>query len=148
MPETAIIDTSALIALEKINLIEILCKIYTEIILPEAVFNEFGTPSVDCYLVKKIESPLVRLLVSELNLGKGEAEVIALARETGMKIIIDDQKARKVAKTLGLNITGTIGILLKAENLGLIESAYRKTKELREKGFYVSDELLDGISNF
>lgn len=72
--------------------------------------------------------------------------LIALAREKGMRIIIDDLKARKVAETLGLNITGTIGILLKAEKLGLIESAHAKAQELRDKGFYVSDELLKDIS--
>ena len=134
MPEIAIVDASALIALEKINLLDILCRLYAEIILPEAVINEFGTPTIDCYSSKRVESPLVRLLVSDLNLGKGESEVIALGRETGMRIIIDDLKARKVAETLELNITGTVGILLKAENMALIESAYDSTKELRDKG--------------
>ena len=148
MPEIAIADTSALIALEKINLLDILCKLYQEIILPEAVIHEFGTPTIDCYSSKKVESPLVRLLVSDLNLGKGESEVIALARETGMRIIIDDLKARKIAETLELNVTGTIGILLKAENMALIDSAYDKAKELRDKGFYVSDQLLDDIASF
>jgi len=92
-----------------------------------------------------VENQLVELLVSELNLGKGESEVIALASETGMKIIIDDMKARQVAEKLGLKVTGTIGILLKAEKLGLINSAHKKAKELREKGFYVSSELLENI---
>ncbi len=91
---------------------------------------------------------MLRLLTDELNLGQGEAEVIALATETGMKAIIDDLKARKVAETLDLNITGTIGILLKAENLGLIDSAYSKAKELKDIGFYVSDELLGDLSKF
>ena len=96
--------------------------------------------------IKKVKNPLVRLLLSDLNLGKGESEVIALASETGIKTIIDDIKARKVAETLGLSVTGTIGILLKAEKSGLIESAYNKAKELKDKGFHVSDELLDDIS--
>lgn len=148
MPETAIVDTSVLIALEKINLLNILCKIYKEIILPETVINEFGIPIIDCYSTKKVKSPLVKLLVGDLNLGKGESEVISLAREMGMRIIIDDLKARKVAETLELNVTGTIGLLLKAENMGLIESAYDKAKELRDKGFYISKELLDKISGF
>ena len=75
MPEIAVVDASALIGLEKINLLDILCRLYEEIILPEAVINEFGTPTIDCYSAKKVESPLVRLLVSDLNLGKGESEV-------------------------------------------------------------------------
>jgi predicted nucleic acid-binding protein len=144
MTEVAIADTSALIALEKISILDILCRLYSRIILPEAVINEFGTPPIECYSVKKVKSSMVR----DLNLGKGESEVIALAYETGMKIIVDDQKARKVAETLDLNVTGTIGLLLKAEKLALIDSAYDKTKELRDKGFYVSDQLLADISKF
>jgi len=91
---------------------------------------------------------MVRLLVRDLNLGKGEAESIALASDQGIPIILDDLKARKVAETLGLIVTGTIGVLLKAENLTLIKSAYDKTIELRNKGFYVSDKLLEDLSNF
>ena len=148
MSERAIADTSALIALEKINLLDVLCRIYTEIILPEAVINEFGTPPLKCYSTATVESPLVRLFVGDLNLGRGESEVIALAIETGLRVIVDDLKARRVAETLGLNITGTIGILLKAEKMGLIKSSYDKAKELRVKGFFVSDKLLEDILKF
>ena len=97
---------------------------------------------------EKLKNPMVRLLVKDSNLGKRESEVITLAYETGIKLIVDDLKARKVAETLDLNFTGTIGILLKAERLKLIESAYDKTKELRSKGFYVSDQLLDDMFRF
>ncbi|RLB29650.1 MAG: DUF3368 domain-containing protein [Deltaproteobacteria bacterium] len=148
MHETAIVDASALIALEKIELLDILCKLYHQIILTDAVINEFGTPTIECYSIRKVKSPMVKLLLNESNLGKGEAEVIALASETGIRMIVDDLKARKVAETLNLNLTGTIGVLLKAEKLQLIDSAYDKTKELRDKGFRVSDQLLDKISEF
>jgi predicted nucleic acid-binding protein len=63
MPETAILDTSTPIALEKINLLDILCKIYAEIILTEAVISEFWTPAINCYPTKKVKSPLVKLLL-------------------------------------------------------------------------------------
>ena len=148
MPEIVIADTSSLIALEKINLLDILCKLYSQIIMPEAVINEFGTPNIECHSVKKVNSPIVKLLVGELNLGKGESEVIALACVTGMKTIIDDLKARKIADTLEVSVTGTIGVLLKAEELSIIDSAYDKIKELKDKGFFVSDELLADISKF
>jgi predicted nucleic acid-binding protein len=116
MPEKAIIDTSVLIALERINLLDILCKIYSHLILPEAVVSEFGPLSIECYSSEKVKSPMVGLLVLDLN--------------------------------LGLKITGTIGILLKAESLALIDSAYDKAKELRDKGFYISDQLLDSLSRY
>ena len=148
MPEQAIIDTSVLIALERINMLDILCKIYSHIILPEAVVSEFGPLLIECYSSEKVKSPMVGLLVLDLNLGRGEAESIALASETGLRLVLDDLKARKVAENLGLKITGTIGILLKAESLALIDSAYDKAKELRDKGFYISDQLLDSLSRY
>ena len=91
---------------------------------------------------------MIRLLVFDLNLGRGEAECIALASEIGLRLVLDDLKALKVADNLGLKITGTIGILLKAESLTIIDSAYDKAKELRDKGFYISDQILDNISSY
>lgn len=146
MPDTAIADTSALIALEKINLLNILCTLYDKILLPEAVLREFGASPPACHEVKNIESPFIKLLVSDLNLGRGEAEVIALAKETGHRIIMDEQKGRAIARKLGLRVTGTIGILLKAEKLNLIDSAHKKMRDLKGQGFYVSDALLDDIA--
>lgn len=148
MPEPIIIDTSSLIALERINLLQILCKIYKEVVIPESVIKEFGNLSLPCLSARKVESNVIKLLITDLNLGKGEADVIALANQTRLKVVIDDSKARKIAENMGLKLTGTIGVLLKAERSGLIESAYKKTVELREKGFYVSEELLKDISKF
>ena len=148
MPEIIIVDTSALIALEKIDLLQILCKIYKEIILPDAVVKEFGTINIGCHSVREIESRLINILMRDLNLGRGESEVIAFAYENNCKALLDDLKARKVAENLGLSISGSIGVLLKAEKLGLIDSALKKTQELKDKGFYVSNELLAEMSKY
>ncbi len=148
MPEPIIIDTSSLIALGSINLLQILCKIYKEVVVPESVIKEFGNLSLSCLSIRKVESNLLKLLITDLNLGKGEADVIALASQTGIKVIIDDLKARRAAENMGLKLTGTIGVLLKAERSGLITSAHEKVRELKEKGFYVSEQLLEDISGF
>lgn len=148
MHESVILDASVLIALEKIKLLHILCKLYKEIILPEGVIAEFGNVNIGCYSKRKIKSKLIKVLTQDLNLGRGEAEVIALAYESGTNVLIDDLKARKIAEDFGLTVSGTIGLLLKAEKTGLISSAFEKAKELKEMGFYVSDELLSEISKF
>ena len=72
MLETIIIDTSSLIALEKLSLLSLLGKMYSQVILPEAVLKEFGDVALSCVKIKKVESTLVRFLTTGLNLGKGE----------------------------------------------------------------------------
>ena len=110
--------------------------------------KEFGDIKLECIEEVKVDSPLVRLLIDDLNLGKGESEAIALAFKMKSRIIIDEIKARRIAEDLGLAVSGTIGILLKAQSRGYIKNAYKKVTELRDKGFYVSDELLKKISKF
>lgn len=146
MPELIIVDTSVLIALEKIDLLHILCKIYKEILLPEAVVKEFGNINIGCHSVRKVESRLITTLMEDLNLGRGESEVIALAYDTNCNALIDDLKARKAAENMGLSISGSIGVILKAEKLGIIDKALNKLQELRNKGFFISNELLAEIA--
>ena len=145
MPDKIIVDNSVLIALDKLNLLALLCNIYSEIWIPEGVNKEFGVLTLPCVVIKKTQSNLINLLIKDLNLGLGEAEVISLASESDMKVMIDDLKARKAAQDFGLTVTGTIGFLLKAHQLGLIKSAYENVQKLREAGFYVSDQLLNEI---
>jgi predicted nucleic acid-binding protein len=63
MPEPIIIDTSSLIALERINLLQILCNIYKEVVIPESVIKEFGNLSLSCLSIRKVESNLLKLLI-------------------------------------------------------------------------------------
>ena len=82
MPDTIIVDTSVLIALEKIDLLEVLCKIYKDIILPDGVIREFGNIDLNCHKSLKVDNPLINVLINDLNLGRRESEVIALAYES------------------------------------------------------------------
>jgi len=67
MPEPIIADTSSLIALERIDLLQILCKIYKEVVIPESVIKEFGNLSLPCLSIRKVESNLLKLLITETN---------------------------------------------------------------------------------
>jgi len=114
--------------------------------LPEAVINEFSKDlDLNCIEVIKVESSLKNLLREDLNLGSGGSEVIAYAYENKVRVIIDDLEARKVAEKLELRVTGTIGILCKAQKKGLIVSAYDKVLKLKQQGFRVSDEVLSQL---
>jgi predicted nucleic acid-binding protein len=77
------------------------------------------------------------------DLDRGEAEVIALAQELGSDLVlIDERLARRHAKRLGLKLTGTLGVLLRAKRLGLIPSVSPSIEQLLEGGIRLSDSVI------
>lgn len=148
MAEVCVVDTSCLIVLDKVGLLFLLCEVYKDIYLPKSVVEEFGeNPLLNCIQVVKVNSPLVGIFTDELNLGLGEAETIAYAYEQGIRAVIDDAKARKVAQKLSIKLTGTLGILIKAEKEGIIESSYQVALKLKKAGFRVSDAIIKKLRN-
>ena len=149
MPEirTIIADTSVLIAFEKLGRLHLLCRVYEEILLPPAVRNEYSSDSQPCFIYAQAPHGLSTLLETEIGMGRGESEAIALAFTSNVPILIDDLKARKTARTLGCQISGTIGVLVKMEHLGLILSAYGETQRLISMGFRVSEKILHKLKS-
>ena len=73
-----------------------------------------------------------------------EAIVLAL-EESADLILLDDYEARRVARSFGLKVTGTIGILIRAKHEGKIESLKDEIERLMKTGFWVSRELYERI---
>jgi predicted nucleic acid-binding protein len=78
------------------------------------------------------------------NLDEGEKQTLALAISLQEQAIIlmDDQVGRTTAKSLGLNVTGTIGLFVLAKKRGLIGQVLPIFQELKEQGYWLSDALL------
>lgn len=145
MPE-CVVDTSCLIVLDKLELLTILCELYDRVCITKGVAKEFGhIPSLRCICEVSANSELVSVFTDDLNMGLGEAETIVYAYEHGVKAIIDDARGRKLAAKLGVRLTGTIGLLMKAEDEGIIESAFRSVLELKKIGFYVSEAIIEEL---
>ena len=85
--------------------------------------------------------PLVKVLQRDLD--EGEAEAIALALQQKAEwTLLDEREGRKVAKALGLRVTGVLGILARAWQHGQLPSLKEAIVELREEaGFRISEEL-------
>lgn len=141
MPKTIISDTSCLIILTNIGELELLHKTYKEIITTVEVASEYGS-AVPSWIEIAAPKDKHRQQILELQLDKGEASAIALAMETGNSILIlDDYKARQVATKLGLEITGTLGVIVKAKKTGVISSIKPLLSKLRTTNFRISSEL-------
>ena len=77
------------------------------------------------------------------DLDRGEAEVIALAQELHADlVVIDERLARRHAKRVGLTLTGTLGILLKAKERKLLPKVAPVVEELRQGGIWLSDAVV------
>ena len=72
----------------------------------------------------------------------GEAETIILAQEqTADVAIIDEKSGRRYAAQIDIPVTGTIGVLLKAKEYGLISAVTPLLQELRDKSSWINDSL-------
>lgn len=144
-----IVNSTPLIVLCNVGKLEILRALYTEITIPEAVFAEVTKKedsacqivkkSLDWIRVERILSPSDKKMY-QAKLHDGEVEVMILAQE-GVRadlVILDDNAAKKTAKYLGLTVTGTLGILLKAKKAGIIPAIAPVLEEVKKNGFYIS----------
>ncbi|MBT1708775.1 DUF3368 domain-containing protein [Fulvivirgaceae bacterium PWU5] len=145
MPDVVISDASCLIILDKINKIEILSDLYQNIITTPEVAKEFGK-SLPTWITLRESSDKNYQKVLEVSIDPGEASAIALSLNYSEPLLLlDDLKARKMAKKLGLVFTGTLGILVKAKKLGVISELKPVIDLIRNTDFRISELLVDEI---
>jgi len=77
------------------------------------------------------------------DLGRGEAEVIALGLERpDSRLILDDKLGRPIAELHGLQFTGTVGVIPKAKQAGLLTAVLPVITSLRQAGLWLSDAFV------
>lgn len=145
-------DSSPLISLAIINKLYILEKLFTKIYVSFAVYDEVTksnkpfSDGLKTFLSGKTQSVRNRMAVEMLlsDIGAGEAETIVLALEQRPDIVlIDDLKARKFAKMKGLKIIGTMGLLLKAKQEGLIKEVKPLISEMIFNNIRINKSIID-----
>ncbi len=138
-------DSSVLIALERIGAQTLLPHLYGEVHVPDAVWREVFSgvqTTAPTWLIR--HSPPMRPEPLEWTerLDAGEIEAILLARAIPADLLLIDETAgRKVARRLGLRVTGVIGVLLEAKRRGEVRSVAEHLRRLREAGFFLSTDL-------
>jgi predicted nucleic acid-binding protein len=145
-------NSSPLIHLAKIERLDLLKDYFGIISIPEAVYRECVVDGKNREEVELIRgagwikvirvknSKLVKLLWASLD--EGESEAIALSLEVGADLVLlDDYDAREKARLFGLKITGTVGVLLRANKENKIRLLKEELRGLKKTGFWIGSEL-------
>ena len=144
MQEKVYVDTSALIILNKIDALGLLNKIYGNVFITNFINAELNE-ILPSWIIIEPAYNFEQSFLKNFNLGPGESSIIMNALEYNGFLIIDDLKARKIATTLSLRFTGSIGILIIAKDLGLIQSVKYYLEKIQETNFRLSDALINKV---
>jgi predicted nucleic acid-binding protein len=155
----AVSNTSPLLNLAIIGRLALLKEQFETIFIPPAVREELRIESdlpgskvigeaieAGWIQIEQVrDMAFVKILRRELD--KGESEAIALALQAQADwTLLDEKEGRRVAKSLGLRVTGVLGILLCARREGKLEHFEKVLEDLRGKaGFHIRDDLLKDV---
>ena len=147
-----VVNASPLILLNKIGRLHLLNDLFDTLYIPSAVLQQVQTVEKSELILNQISfnqlevSNKVAVLGLFGKLHIGEVEVIVGAIENEIQtVLLDDNAARNKAKQLGLNVTGTLGILLRASKNRLITDLEQEVNNLKSAGMYLSPEIISKI---
>ena len=142
MQDVIIADTSCLILLDNIGELELLKQLYQRITVTPEIAEEFEKKLPNWISIASPSNKTYQQIL-EVSIDRGEASAIALALEhKNCILIIDDLKGRKFAEQVGITITGTLGIITKAKQVGKINSVKPYLDKIQNTNFRISNELI------
>lgn len=148
MAAVVVADASVLIPLVQIDELLLLQKVFAEIMIPPAVQGEVARslPQLPVWIETRALGRSLDHRVVQATLDRGETEAISLALEAKVdRIILDDLRARHLAKDLGLAVVGTAGVLFAAKQLGFIAAVRPSLDALRATSFRLRKEVYEEI---
>lgn len=146
LSEASVADTGPLIELSRLGYLDSLPALFARVLMPPAVRAELRSVEPPGWLEEAAPDPeATAQVLREVLLGRGEAEAIALAAEHSAWVLLDDRKARRYARSRGLTVVGTLGLLVAVHRHGLARRDPVADIELLKQGLWVSPELLDSV---
>lgn len=149
-----IVNNTPLAALWAIDLLDLLQVMYGEVLVPQAVHSEFLAAESQhrrqalgaAKWIRSVQLTDPRRADAFTGIGRGEAEVLALAQELDASLAItDDRRARRLAVRLRIPVTGTLGVLLAAKQRGVLDTIGPYAELLQSVGLYISPALLESV---
>ncbi|MBI2896576.1 MAG: DUF3368 domain-containing protein [Deltaproteobacteria bacterium] len=144
----AVTNTSPVIALWRVEALHLLAELFGRVIVPADVSAELlardDAIHEALFEFGHLEFGVLPTRIVLPGLGLGESSAIEIARRTPDSIVVlDDSRARKTARELGLTVTGTIGVLMSAKRRGLVREIRPLALRLRAQGFHLRPDLVD-----
>jgi len=141
-----IADSSALVALSIVDKLDVLEKLFGDVYVPRAVYEEVSQENkAESYKLKNYCKDRVLDIEASadfnITLGRGESEAIVLYRERNADFLLcDDKKAKKFAQSFGLKVIGSLGILLKAKEAALITEISPLVEMLKGSRIFIDEK--------
>lgn len=149
VPYPVVSNTTPLISLAGVGLLDLLHVIYNEIWIPDTVFAEYqagqathpGSPDIS-NLPWLLIHPAISHPNAPDNLDAGEAAALALALHSSAQLVLlDERRARREAARLGLPVAGSLTVLLEAKRRGNIAQVGPILEKMVAQGRRISASL-------
>ena len=151
---TVFSNTTPFIALASIGQLELLPKLFGKVHVAESVIDECTEGgriivpdllTLDWVIPVADQETSVLPVLFELDRGEKQTLILAMTHRA-TKVIIDERLGRRVAEYLGLNVTGTLGVLVKAKSIGLIPSFQEAAQAMRQQGIHYNTGLITRLA--
>ncbi len=147
-----VINTGPIIALTAATGgLEVLQHLYYQVLVPLEVSEEVLAGGVNRFAASEFSSATWLTIAEKAmvippmlanSLDRGEAAVIQLAISQGIqRVCIDEVAGRRTARLCGLDVTGSLGVLIRAKSEGYIGSIKSAINQMEKRGIWITEEL-------
>lgn len=148
-------DSGPLIALARLGLLAVPAQLFGELLVTATVWHEVThepRAADQAALAAAWSSGLLRVesdpqqipsALTHARLDDGERSALALALLRGAVVLVDERRGRACAVDLGLHVLGTLGLLVRAREQGLVERVRPLAEALLVSGYYLARPLVD-----
>jgi predicted nucleic acid-binding protein len=153
--ERVVSNASPLIALFKSGQSALLQGLFRSVLVPDAVWREVSAgapedPAVrglsNCPWLTRLPPEPIDPQVLAWDAGPGETEMLAYARRhPDVRAVVDDDYARRCARSLGVPVLGTCGLLVLAKRRGLITKVEPGMRALQDAGLWLSPTVIQAV---
>lgn len=142
-------NSSPLIFLSAVGLLDLLKKEFEEILVPEAVYTEVTSNNLkgsnevknaDWIRVQELKNKRSLSFYPILDEGEEKAIILAMEQKADL-LLIDDLAGRRAAQIHGINVMGTLGFLKVMHKKGRIKNLKSVLDALQKQGFWMGEEL-------